>query len=147
MLIFSKSPLFLWAEAVATACYTQNQSLIHTRYDKTPYELLKDRKLELKYLHIFEGIPDLQQEDQITNGNNELTHMASAQHGSGPNLQDKDAPSLSISPNNETSSPPINSTNVEPNEEVVEFNMDTFTNLFAPPKTSSAESSLQIVDT
>ncbi|GJZ21724.1 putative ribonuclease H-like domain-containing protein [Tanacetum coccineum] len=32
MLIFSKAPMFLWAEAVATACYTQNRSLIHTRY-------------------------------------------------------------------------------------------------------------------
>ncbi|GKF38151.1 retrovirus-related pol polyprotein from transposon TNT 1-94 [Tanacetum coccineum] len=53
MLIFSKSPLFLWAEVVATACYTQNRSLIHTRYNKTPYELLRDRKPELKYLHIF----------------------------------------------------------------------------------------------
>ncbi|GKB24434.1 retrovirus-related pol polyprotein from transposon TNT 1-94 [Tanacetum coccineum] len=53
MLIFSKSPLFLWAKAVATACYTQNRSLIHTRYDKTPYELLRDHKLELKYLHVF----------------------------------------------------------------------------------------------
>ncbi|GJR54856.1 retrovirus-related pol polyprotein from transposon TNT 1-94 [Tanacetum coccineum] len=30
MLIFSKAPLFLWTEAVATACYTQNRSLIHT---------------------------------------------------------------------------------------------------------------------
>ncbi|GJS86297.1 retrovirus-related pol polyprotein from transposon TNT 1-94 [Tanacetum coccineum] len=39
MLIFSKAPLFLWAEAVATACYTQNRSLIHTLHDKTPYEL------------------------------------------------------------------------------------------------------------
>ncbi|GKE74718.1 retrovirus-related pol polyprotein from transposon TNT 1-94, partial [Tanacetum coccineum] len=29
-LIFSKSPLFLWAEVVAIACYTQNRSLIHT---------------------------------------------------------------------------------------------------------------------
>ncbi|GJW71569.1 retrovirus-related pol polyprotein from transposon TNT 1-94 [Tanacetum coccineum] len=28
MLIFSKTPLFMWAEAVATACYTQNRSLI-----------------------------------------------------------------------------------------------------------------------
>ncbi|GJT59719.1 retrovirus-related pol polyprotein from transposon TNT 1-94 [Tanacetum coccineum] len=53
MLIFSKSLLFLWVEAVATACYTQNRSLIHTRYNKTPYELLRDRKPELKYLHIF----------------------------------------------------------------------------------------------
>ena len=30
MLIFSKAPMFLWAEAIATACYTQNRSLIHT---------------------------------------------------------------------------------------------------------------------
>ncbi|GKD10823.1 retrovirus-related pol polyprotein from transposon TNT 1-94, partial [Tanacetum coccineum] len=52
MLIFS-SLLFLWGKAVATACYTQNRSLIHTRYNKTPYELLRDCKLELKYLHIF----------------------------------------------------------------------------------------------
>ncbi|GKD46605.1 retrovirus-related pol polyprotein from transposon TNT 1-94 [Tanacetum coccineum] len=41
------------AEVVATACYTQNYSLIYTHYDKTPYELLRDRKPEFKYLHIF----------------------------------------------------------------------------------------------
>nr|GEY34348.1 reverse transcriptase domain-containing protein [Tanacetum cinerariifolium] len=35
MLIFSKAPMFLWAEAVATACYTQNRSLIHTCHTKT----------------------------------------------------------------------------------------------------------------
>ncbi|GJR33705.1 retrovirus-related pol polyprotein from transposon TNT 1-94 [Tanacetum coccineum] len=29
MLIFSRAPLFLWAEAIATACYTQNRSIIH----------------------------------------------------------------------------------------------------------------------
>ncbi|GKE06805.1 retrovirus-related pol polyprotein from transposon TNT 1-94, partial [Tanacetum coccineum] len=44
MLIFSKAPLFLWAEVVATACYTQNRSLIHTRHNKTPYELVHDKK-------------------------------------------------------------------------------------------------------
>ncbi|GKB19607.1 putative reverse transcriptase domain-containing protein [Tanacetum coccineum] len=43
MLIFSKAPMFLWAEAVATACYTQNRSLIHTRHDKSPYELLTEQ--------------------------------------------------------------------------------------------------------
>ncbi|GJW53208.1 retrovirus-related pol polyprotein from transposon TNT 1-94 [Tanacetum coccineum] len=53
MIIFSKSPLFLWAEAVATACYTQNRSLIHTRYNTTSYELLRDRKPKLKYLQVF----------------------------------------------------------------------------------------------
>ncbi|GJT99644.1 integrase, catalytic region, zinc finger, CCHC-type containing protein [Tanacetum coccineum] len=53
MLIFSKYPLFLWAGTVATACYTQKCSLIHTCYNKTPYELLRDCKPKLKYLHIF----------------------------------------------------------------------------------------------
>ncbi|GKB54876.1 retrovirus-related pol polyprotein from transposon TNT 1-94 [Tanacetum coccineum] len=53
MLIFSKAPLFLWAEAVATACYTQNRSLIRKRHNKTPYELLHDRKPDLSYLHVF----------------------------------------------------------------------------------------------
>nr|GEV85481.1 retrovirus-related Pol polyprotein from transposon TNT 1-94 [Tanacetum cinerariifolium] len=38
MLIFSKALMFLWGEAIATACYTQNQSLIHTHHNKTPYE-------------------------------------------------------------------------------------------------------------
>ncbi|GKF03229.1 hypothetical protein Tco_0030152, partial [Tanacetum coccineum] len=41
------------AEAVATACYTQNQSLIHTLHDKTPYELVHDKKPDLLFLHIF----------------------------------------------------------------------------------------------
>nr|GFC46255.1 retrovirus-related Pol polyprotein from transposon TNT 1-94 [Tanacetum cinerariifolium] len=29
MLVFSRAPLFLWAEAIATACFTQNRSIIH----------------------------------------------------------------------------------------------------------------------
>ncbi|GKA92141.1 retrovirus-related pol polyprotein from transposon TNT 1-94 [Tanacetum coccineum] len=53
MLIFLKALLFLWAEAVATACYTQNRSLIRKHHNKTPYELLHDRKPDLSYLHVF----------------------------------------------------------------------------------------------
>ncbi|GJR50958.1 retrovirus-related pol polyprotein from transposon TNT 1-94 [Tanacetum coccineum] len=53
MLIFSKVPLFLWAEAVATACYTKNRSLIHTLHNKNPYELVHDKKLDLSFLRIF----------------------------------------------------------------------------------------------
>nr|GFA64580.1 putative ribonuclease H-like domain-containing protein [Tanacetum cinerariifolium] len=50
MLIFSKALMFLWAEVVATACYTQNRSLIHTCHNKTPYELVHDKKPDLKFL-------------------------------------------------------------------------------------------------
>ncbi|GKB31275.1 retrovirus-related pol polyprotein from transposon TNT 1-94 [Tanacetum coccineum] len=53
MLIFSKAPLFLWAEAINTACYTQNRSLIRLRYNKTPYELMQDKKLDLSFFHVF----------------------------------------------------------------------------------------------
>ncbi|GJR10170.1 retrovirus-related pol polyprotein from transposon TNT 1-94 [Tanacetum coccineum] len=53
MLIYAKAPLFLWAEAVATACYTQNRSTIRRRHGKTPYELLHNKPPDLSYLHVF----------------------------------------------------------------------------------------------
>ncbi|GJS31211.1 retrovirus-related pol polyprotein from transposon TNT 1-94 [Tanacetum coccineum] len=53
MLIFSKAPMFLWEEAVATDCYTQNRSLIHTRHNKTPYELVHDKKPDLTFFGVF----------------------------------------------------------------------------------------------
>nr|GEV68531.1 putative RNA-directed DNA polymerase [Tanacetum cinerariifolium] len=50
MLIFSKALMFPWAEAMATACYIQNRSLIHTRHHKTPYELVHNKKPILHFL-------------------------------------------------------------------------------------------------
>nr|GFD01777.1 putative ribonuclease H-like domain-containing protein [Tanacetum cinerariifolium] len=62
-----QAPLFLWAEAVATACFTQNRSIIRLRHGKTPYEFLH------KTIHV-----DF----------DELTAMASEQSSSGPALND-----------------------------------------------------------
>ncbi|GJY35453.1 retrovirus-related pol polyprotein from transposon TNT 1-94 [Tanacetum coccineum] len=53
MLIFSKAPLLLWAEAINTAYYTQNRSLIRLRYNKTPYELMQDKKPDLSFFYVF----------------------------------------------------------------------------------------------
>nr|GEZ48091.1 uncharacterized mitochondrial protein AtMg00810-like [Tanacetum cinerariifolium] len=53
MLIFSKAPMFLWAEVVATACYTQNRSLVHTCHNKTPYELVHNKKPDLTFFRVF----------------------------------------------------------------------------------------------
>nr|GEX53703.1 retrovirus-related Pol polyprotein from transposon TNT 1-94 [Tanacetum cinerariifolium] len=53
ILIFSKALLFLWAKAINTACYTQNHSLIHHRYNKTPYELMQYKKADLSFLYVF----------------------------------------------------------------------------------------------
>ncbi|GJX59717.1 retrovirus-related pol polyprotein from transposon TNT 1-94 [Tanacetum coccineum] len=44
---------YILAEAVNTSCYTQNRSIIRLRYNKTPYELMHDKKPDLSYLHVF----------------------------------------------------------------------------------------------
>nr|GEV51645.1 hypothetical protein [Tanacetum cinerariifolium] len=44
---------FTWAEAINTTCYTQNRSLIRLRYNKTPYELMHDKKPDLSFLYVF----------------------------------------------------------------------------------------------
>nr|GEX57965.1 hypothetical protein [Tanacetum cinerariifolium] len=46
-------PQFLWAEAVATACYTQNRSIIRLHHGKTPYELLHNKLPDLSFLYVF----------------------------------------------------------------------------------------------
>nr|GEW09203.1 integrase, catalytic region, zinc finger, CCHC-type, peptidase aspartic, catalytic [Tanacetum cinerariifolium] len=40
-------------EAIATACFTQNRSIIHCRFNKTPYELINERKPDISFLHVF----------------------------------------------------------------------------------------------
>ncbi|GKC74568.1 retrovirus-related pol polyprotein from transposon TNT 1-94 [Tanacetum coccineum] len=64
-------------EAVATACYTQNRSLIRKRHNKTPYELLHDRKPDLSYLYVFGALC------YPTNDGEDIA-MASEQFSSGP---------------------------------------------------------------
>ncbi|GKE71291.1 integrase, catalytic region, zinc finger, CCHC-type containing protein [Tanacetum coccineum] len=57
----SKNKSWLWHrrlnhlnfEAVATACYTQNRSLIHTPHCKTPYDLVHNKKPDLTFFRVF----------------------------------------------------------------------------------------------
>ncbi|GJT14169.1 retrovirus-related pol polyprotein from transposon TNT 1-94 [Tanacetum coccineum] len=53
MLSASKLPLFFWAEAIATACYTQNISIIIPTHEKMAYHIINDRKPSIKDLYIF----------------------------------------------------------------------------------------------
>ncbi|GJV26126.1 putative ribonuclease H-like domain-containing protein [Tanacetum coccineum] len=53
MLSAAKVPLFFWAEAIATACFTQNRSLVIPRHEKTPYHIINARKPSVKFFHIF----------------------------------------------------------------------------------------------
>nr|GEV24161.1 hypothetical protein [Tanacetum cinerariifolium] len=54
MLTAAKLPLFFWAEAIATACFTQNHSLVIPRHEKTPYHIINDRSV--KFFHIFGSV-------------------------------------------------------------------------------------------
>nr|GFA08315.1 hypothetical protein [Tanacetum cinerariifolium] len=41
------------AKVIATACFTQNRSLVIPRHEKTPYHIINDRKPSVKFFHIF----------------------------------------------------------------------------------------------
>nr|GEX51131.1 retrovirus-related Pol polyprotein from transposon TNT 1-94 [Tanacetum cinerariifolium] len=40
-------------KVIATACFTQNRSIIHRRFNKTPYELINARKPDISFLYVF----------------------------------------------------------------------------------------------
>ena len=52
MLEEANLPTYFWEEAISTACFTQNCTLIN-RHGVTPYQSLKGKKPSLKHLHIF----------------------------------------------------------------------------------------------
>nr|GEX69654.1 retrotransposon-related protein [Tanacetum cinerariifolium] len=53
MLVYAQALLFLWAEAVAATCYTQNCSIVRLHHGQTPYELLHGKLSDLSFLHVF----------------------------------------------------------------------------------------------
>ncbi|GJS81676.1 integrase, catalytic region, zinc finger, CCHC-type containing protein [Tanacetum coccineum] len=102
-------------QAVATACYTQNRSIIRLRQGKTPYELLHDKLLDLSFFHVFgalcyltndsENLGKLQPKADIDF--DELTMMASEHSSSGPTLHEMTPAiiSLGLMPNPPPSTP------------------------------------------
>nr|GFC40362.1 integrase, catalytic region, zinc finger, CCHC-type, peptidase aspartic, catalytic [Tanacetum cinerariifolium] len=55
MLIYAQALLFLWAEAVAIACFTHNRSIIRLCHGKTPYELMHGKQPNLSFFHSSSG--------------------------------------------------------------------------------------------
>ncbi|GJV69928.1 retrovirus-related pol polyprotein from transposon TNT 1-94 [Tanacetum coccineum] len=87
MLIYAKAPLFLWAEAVATACYTKNCSIIRLRHGKTPYELLHDKLPDLLFFHVFGALCYLKNDDENFGKLQPKADIADSD-GSGPALHE-----------------------------------------------------------
>nr|GFC17674.1 hypothetical protein [Tanacetum cinerariifolium] len=88
MLSAAKVPLFFWAEAVATVCFTQNRSLVIPRHEKTPYHIINDRKSSVKFFHIFgsicyivrdgENLDKMKDKDRTVTTSNELDLLFSS---------------------------------------------------------------------
>ena len=53
MVVEAGLSLLFSAEAVNTTCYTQNRFIIVKHHGKTDYELLKGRKADISYFHVF----------------------------------------------------------------------------------------------
>ena len=53
MLSFASLPLYFWADAIAAACFTQNRSYLNKRFSLTPYEIINNRKPNVKFFHVF----------------------------------------------------------------------------------------------
>nr|GEU59165.1 integrase, catalytic region, zinc finger, CCHC-type, peptidase aspartic, catalytic [Tanacetum cinerariifolium] len=86
MSIFSHASLFLWAEPIVIACYTQNRSIIHRRFNKTPYELIQGRKrTSLTFIVYNRRTKKIMETMNVTF--DKLSAMAFEQNSSRPGLQ------------------------------------------------------------
>nr|GEX48067.1 reverse transcriptase domain-containing protein [Tanacetum cinerariifolium] len=142
-------------EVVATACYTQNRSLIHTRHNKTLYELVHNKKPDLPFFRVF-GVLYYPTNDSKDLGKLQPTADIGIFVGYAPSRKsgtpssttiDQDAPSLSISPSSSALQYPslhqgvaAKSTLMEDNP-VLPVDNNPFINVFASEPRSDASSS------
>ncbi|GJU85100.1 retrovirus-related pol polyprotein from transposon TNT 1-94 [Tanacetum coccineum] len=119
------------AEAISTACFTQNRSLLHTRYNKTPYELIKGRKLNVQYFHVFDSLC------YPTNDHDDLGKMkpkADIYH-EPPQLVSSSEEPIANEPTTPVSD---NHSNEQVQEDVAKIDGNTFMNPFASPEFKEA---------
>ncbi|GKC46861.1 putative ribonuclease H-like domain-containing protein [Tanacetum coccineum] len=175
MLIYEKALLFLWTEAVAASCYTQNRSIIRLRHGKTPYELLHDKLSDLLFFHVF-GALCYPTNDSENLDFDELTAMASEHSSSGlalhemntgtissglmpnppPSTVDHPAPKVItpiaevVTPEPAVSTDSPSSTTVDqdaPSPNVAHMNNDPFFGILIPENHFEASSSSDVIPT
>ncbi|GJX63437.1 retrovirus-related pol polyprotein from transposon TNT 1-94 [Tanacetum coccineum] len=173
ILIYAKAPLFLWAKAVATACYTQNRSIIRLRHRKTPYELLHEKLPDLSFLHVFgalcyptndsKNLGKLQLKADIDF--DELTALASEHNNLEPALHEMTPATISVDlpapevispiaevvapkPAASTGSPSLTTVDQDaPSSNVAHMNNDPYFGIPIPENDSKASSSSDVIPT
>ncbi|GJX21298.1 retrovirus-related pol polyprotein from transposon TNT 1-94 [Tanacetum coccineum] len=150
MLIYAKAPLFLWAEAVATACYTQNRFIVRIRHGKTPYDILHEKLPDLSFFHVFGALcyPINDNEnlalEVIAPIDEVVAPVPDVSTGSPSSTTvDKDAPSPSSSQTTTETQSPILPNDVEEGNhdlDVAHMNNDPFFGITIPKNNSEASS-------
>nr|GEY58754.1 hypothetical protein [Tanacetum cinerariifolium] len=99
MLSAAKVPLFFWAEAIATTCFTQNRSLVIPRHEKTPYHIINEQKPAYKVfnkrtrvimetIHVkFDELPQMASDHVSSDPNPQSQRMALEHDSSSPGPQ------------------------------------------------------------
>ncbi|GKB14232.1 retrovirus-related pol polyprotein from transposon TNT 1-94 [Tanacetum coccineum] len=151
MLIYAKAPLFLWAEGVATACYTQNRSIIRLRHGKTSYELLHEKLPELSFFYVFGALSypkndseNLAPEVIALIAEVVAPELAALTCSPSSTTVDQDAPSPSNSQTTPETQSPIISSDVEEDNhdlDVARMNNDPFFGILILENDSEASSS------
>nr|GEZ72723.1 uncharacterized mitochondrial protein AtMg00810-like [Tanacetum cinerariifolium] len=77
MLSAAKVPLFFWDEEIATTCFTQNNSLVVSRHEKTPYHIINDRKPSVKFFNIFGSLCYIVKDGENLDKMKEKDHVSS----------------------------------------------------------------------
>ncbi|GJZ21913.1 hypothetical protein Tco_0558952 [Tanacetum coccineum] len=173
MLSTSKLPLFFWTEVIATACYTQNISIIIPTYEKTAYHIINDKKPLIRHLHIFgctcyltrdgENLDKIEEKgDPCILGDTQLSRMdiectSSVNKSSSPtdnSAQQDIQPTTIIHPTTEPINPTTtvtakeNNTDNQAKIQVDNAHVDDneFYNVFSTPVREEAKSSSRFVD-
>ncbi|GJZ11397.1 retrovirus-related pol polyprotein from transposon TNT 1-94 [Tanacetum coccineum] len=157
MLIISCALLFLWVEAIATACYTQNDFIIRRRFNKTPYELINGRIPDISFLHVFGALcyPKNDHEDIGKLGAKAMydDYLSGQPSATSRTALAAQAPQVLQTPTTSTtiadSAPTTTNSSLQVADNVLNATIDgnAFVNPFASPTTDSPESfSSQYVD-
>nr|GFA83248.1 retrovirus-related Pol polyprotein from transposon TNT 1-94 [Tanacetum cinerariifolium] len=155
MLIYARASLFLWAEAVATICFTQNRSIIRLRHDRTPYELLHNRLPDISYFYVFGALCYLTNDSEnlgkLQPKANIVSPKLAALTGSPSSTTvDQDAPSPSNSQSTPETQPPVIPYDVEEDNhdiEVTHMSNDLYFGNLILGATSNQSSSTNVIHT
>nr|GEU84024.1 hypothetical protein [Tanacetum cinerariifolium] len=152
MLSVAKVPLFFWAEAIATTCFTPNRSLVIPHHEKTPYHIINDRKpsVKKKAMHVFCGVFYSVKSLQVFNKRTRvIVEMIHVNFDELPQMA-SDHVSSDPGPQFPTQAPTVVSTEnmnqAEMVEEFAQVKNDEFINIFSTPIQDRGETSSCHVD-